>query len=84
MHFLYLNMAQWGLIFDLVCVLLLFKFGLPSKIEDTGINLLAGHVEGDEEKKIMKKNKKVRNGANFGLLLVFIGFVLQFLNYFFQ
>jgi hypothetical protein len=84
MYFLQLNIAQWGLIFDLIGVLLLFKYGLPSKIEDTGIHFLAGHVEGDKQKDILKKNNRIKIGANFGLTLVFIGFVLQFINYFFK
>jgi hypothetical protein len=73
-----LTISQWGLILDFAGVLLLFKYGLPSKILSENGPMIAAGAHGEQLLRIQKKNRKVRTGAKLGLLLISLGFVLQF------
>ncbi len=65
-----------GLVFDIIGVLILFKYGLPSKIQNHKGSII--REEGKEEEKARKKeNKKIKQWANLGLILILIGFLLQ-------
>jgi hypothetical protein len=76
--FLEFTVNQWGLISDIFGVLLLFKYGLPSKIEDEVDHLTAPNVPEEEKQKRKRKNKEIIIGAYVGLTLILIGFALQF------
>jgi hypothetical protein len=75
-----LTLSQCGLISDMLGVALLFLCGLPSKIEnpDAG-NLMIKNLNEESKIPIIRKNKWIHIGANTGLLLAFIGFLLQFI-----
>ena len=62
-----------GLLLDILGVLILFKFGLPSKVHTPSKLLL----EGDITEKQKNDNKKTEKWAYSGLLLLIIGFALQ-------
>lgn len=63
-----------GLILDIVAGLILFRFGLPEKIDTEG------HVailqEQDDEEQI-KKGKLFKAWSKFGIVLLTLGFVFQ-------
>lgn len=63
-----------GLILDIIGVVVLFKFGLPSNITKEGTVFLAVQKSDEKEK---KKYKKYEFWSRFGLLLLIIGFVMQ-------
>jgi hypothetical protein len=65
-----------GLILDIIGVLLLFKYGLPSKVSSAPIRVLEESTM--EEQQRIIKNRKIRFRANFGLSLIIFGFILQF------
>lgn len=71
--------SQWGLISDIIGVLLLFRFGLPSKIESENGPGWATGAESDELTKIKNRNLRIKIGAYAGLFFILLGFVLQFL-----
>lgn len=63
-----------GLIFDIIGVLLLFKYGVPSEINSTGsITLILEQVDQEE----IKKWKKYNLWSKIGLLFIILGFAFQ-------
>ncbi len=75
-----MNIAQIGLILDMFGVLLLFRYGLPSKYKEDSEGIVLG--ETDIEKRIREKNNfKIKAFAYLGLSLIFLGFLFQFLSY---
>lgn len=70
-----------GLLFDIIGVLLLFKFGLPSKIIDSNqilsIQIRTKDEQEAEEKRVNRHNKKVTFWAYCGLSLILLGFIFQ-------
>lgn len=68
-----------GLVFDIIGVLLLFKYGLPSEISSTGsIGISLEGTDYDE----VKKYKKYKRWSIIGLSFILIGFAFQlFSNY---
>ncbi len=77
---MHLTISQWGLLLDLIGVLLLFKFGLPSELQDENGPGLAIGADKNEIEKIRKHNKKIKIGAYAGLAIIFVGFALQFID----
>ena len=74
-----LSLNQWGLLSNILGTLLIFYFGLPSKIQRTdGDERITEKPSGDLQK-IKISNRNIRIGANIGVSLIFIGFVLQFI-----
>lgn len=68
--------SSLGLIIDIIGVIFIFRYGLPSKVNDHGGGI--GVVETDENKaNRMKQNTKIRRKAYIGFVLLLIGFVLQ-------
>ncbi len=65
-----------GLIADIIGVLLLFKYGLPSMLKENGGGLLL-EEDAAEEKIRINTNDKIKRRAYFGLTLILIGFLLQ-------
>lgn len=66
-----------GLILEVVGVLLLFKFGLPSKIDIEGQTfIVSGGI--DEKEKIKAKRYKTR--SYIALTLLIFGFLLQIIS----
>lgn len=72
----YMNYSQIGLLLDIAGVLVLFKYGLPSKVRPVGgLNL----GESEEDKKERENlNSKIVIKARIGLTLLILGFVFQF------
>ena len=65
-----------GLIFDIIGVLILFEYGLPSKLKEHGGGLLLGeNIE--KEKQRISENKKITKLAYSGLTLLIFGFLFQ-------
>lgn len=64
-----------GLSLDIIGVILLFKFGLPSKIIDG--YAIGETLKGKDKSEQDKKNWKIRFGARWGLALLILGFILQ-------
>lgn len=65
-----------GLAFDMAGVILLFIYGLPSKVEQHGGGILLEESINDRSIR-EKSNKKIERMANFALFLIFIGFLFQ-------
>ena len=67
--------SSLGLIIDISGVILLFIYGLPSKISE-GIYFIDG--ETDEERTLReKRNKFIKKMAQAGLICLILGFILQ-------
>lgn len=67
--------ATTGLILDIAGVILLFLFGLPSKVTaHPGLTIL---YPGADEKKQRAEFLKYQRWARVGLLLLIVGFILQ-------
>jgi hypothetical protein len=64
-----------GLIIDIIGVIFLFKFGLPSDISIGGFELRE-ELE-TEERERLSRNKKIKKMANIGLVCLILGFILQ-------
>lgn len=77
-----LTLSQWGLIIDLIGVLLLFEYGLPSKIKDEEGEGLSIGADEQEVENIRRHNIKIKRGAYAGLACILAGFLLQFIGSF--
>ena len=66
-----------GLIFDLIGVLLLFKYGLPSNVDKNGYIPLILEQEDEDEK---KKWKTYNLWSKIGLGFISIGFIFQIIS----
>jgi uncharacterized protein YqhQ len=67
-----------GLIFDIIGVLMLFQYGLPSRLE-TSSESICIEESTDDELKREKKNRRIKILAFIGLSFIFLGFVFQLL-----
>ena len=65
-----------GLILDIIGILFLFEYGLPSKIKEHGGSILMEENNEDEMDRDAKNNK-IRRRSYFGLSLILIGSILQ-------
>lgn len=63
-----------GLTFDILGVILLFKFGLPSDLNKHGYIFKVMEQENDDEK---IKWRKYKNLSNLALVIIIVGFSLQ-------
>ena len=70
--------TQIGLVLDIVGVIILFEYGLPSKVKDPDGYLLLG--DESDSNNIKRKNKQVRFMAYLGLSLILLGFIFQFIS----
>ena len=72
--------AAIGLLFDITGTIVVFYYGLPSKIVSTKT---VPAFEGDEfdrkEKEIEESNEKVKKTGTTGLRLIGVGFIFQFM-----
>ena len=68
------SVSSIGLLLDIVGAMLIFKYGLPEKVDREGLNYVI--VSGKDEKEI-QKSKKYDFRANGGILCLMIGFALQ-------
>ncbi len=74
-----LTISQWGLILDLLGVLFLFYFGLPSDIKSINGPGLAIGLENEIDADLIRAhNRKIKIGAYTGLFLIFGGFFYNF------
>ncbi len=71
--------TQAGLILDILGVSFIFIYGLPSRILDPceKDTLSAGPLQRKEIEKRKKENRRINIFAYVGLILVFLGFILQ-------
>jgi len=79
-----MTLTQIGLLIDVIGVLILFEFGLPSKykhIQEDEILGLNRRPEADIEKE-KRKNKVVMRWAYLGLGCLLLGFLFQFIGSF--
>lgn len=67
-----------GLGFDIIGVLILFKYGLPSKIHTPPKLLLESGLTAEE----IKENKKIWCWAYSGLFSLILGFIFQLISNF--
>ncbi len=65
-----------GLALNLAGAVIIFFFGLPPRVRETGARYLL--LEGEDKKEI-EKGKRYRMISRFGLILLAIGFLLQLL-----
>jgi len=65
-----------GLSFDIAGTVMIFYFGLPSKIVSTETTFIAEKPDAKAEK-IEKRNKKVQCIAKVGLFFIILGFIFQ-------
>jgi hypothetical protein len=66
-----------GLFLDIIGALLLFEYGLPSKVKEEAGDFIVDGVTDQELQDIRKYNSKIRFRAKLGLGLLIAGFVLQ-------
>jgi hypothetical protein len=62
-----------GLILDIIGVLIVFYYGLPSKVKITRKTVF--HQSKEQE----NDEKRIRRKAQIGLALIVLGFILQFI-----
>jgi len=56
---------------------LIFKYGLPSKIESETHSQIVTEQAPDEANQIKIKNKKIKNRESLGISLIFLCFLIQ-------
>ncbi|MEO8569183.1 MAG: hypothetical protein ABI419_08605 [Ginsengibacter sp.] len=76
--------SQTGLLLDILGVVLLFIYGLPSRIADQheGDMLRVGPLQREQIEKKRKADKKINSYAYVGLALIGVGFIFQFIGTF--
>lgn len=77
---MYFTTSQWGLILDILGAALIFFFGLPSKVIPTeGKFIITEGLEDEELKHANRTNRIIKIFGNVGAVLLFLGFLLQFI-----
>ena len=75
-----MNDSNWfaviGLVLDIVGTILIFKYGLPSKVKEKG-SAFGGTESSDQERARLDDNKRVEFWARIGLSLLIAGFIFQ-------
>lgn len=66
-----------GLILDIIGVVILFKYGLPSEVSKDGQVFIAASPHNEEER---RKYRKFQLWSKFGLGLLVVGFGLQIIS----
>jgi len=66
-----------GLIFDIIGVLLLFKYGLPNDLNKKGLTGMSFVTVNKEE---VKKYKRYKRWSYIALSAILIGFIIQILS----
>lgn len=70
----------WGLILDMLGILIVFVWGPPQpKLKEGSALLLSGAAYADEDVKTRRKRKIYTIRSRVGLFLIFVGFGLQLL-----
>jgi len=69
-----MSYSQIGLILDIIGVLILFKFGLPSSFMD-GTEMFRFSPNPDRD----KFNRMVKFMARLGLIFLLLGFIFQYI-----
>lgn len=75
-RFLVSNLNSIGLCLDIIGVLMLFKFGLPEDVRRDGAYFLAIGKQNKEA----EKAKRYDCFAKVALMLIVVGFILQFIH----
>ena len=70
-----------GLVLDLIGVLILFKFGLPSQVDKNGS---IGFIMEEEDLSEKKKWHKYNCWSKIGLGFISVGFILQIISNHYQ
>ena len=69
------GLAAFGLSLDIVGVLLLYHYGLPSRFPEKGI--VIAYSGGPDEEVVEREQRKFRYRSRLGLWLLASGFLLQ-------
>jgi hypothetical protein len=67
-----------GLILDILGVIMLFMYGLPSNVKENGSGFGGSENEEQRQKRLLN-NKTIKMKAQFGLGLLITGFLFQLL-----
>jgi hypothetical protein len=73
-----------GLCADILGAILLFAYGLPSKIKEVAGDFIVDGISDDEKEEILSHNKNIEIRAKLGLALLIGGFVFQLVGTFMQ
>jgi hypothetical protein len=75
-----MTLANWltviGLVLDIIGVIMVFKYGLPSRVKEKG-SAFGGTETSDQELKRKAYNRSIEIRAQVGLGLLLLGFVFQ-------
>lgn len=69
--------SQLGLVCDIIGAILLFKYGLPTKYQETAGSFLVDAASEEDERNVSENNKMIKRRAYMGVILLIAGFVLQ-------
>ena len=72
-----MDLVSLGLVLDIIGVILLFFFGLPSRVTRKPDNAMLWPKVEEEEKQREKKFRLYSTMSHIGLLLLIVGFTLQ-------
>ena len=78
-----MDLNQIGLILNILGTILIFKYGLPSRVDDDPNQvhyLIRVEKNKDDSLKAKNNNKVINILSNIGIVLIIIGFILQFLS----
>lgn len=77
-----MTLANWltvvGLVLDIIGVIMVFKYGLPSRVKEEG-SAFGGTETSDQEFKRKAYNRSIEIRAQVGLGFLLLGFVFQLL-----
>jgi hypothetical protein len=75
-----MTLSNWltiiGLVLDIIGVIMVFKYGLPSRVKEKG-SAFGGTETSDQELKRNAGNRSIEIRANVGLVFLLLGFVFQ-------
>ncbi len=69
-----------GLFLDIVGVILLFLYGLPANVDNTGTIFLVGPMPDSMKRETENKWKRYRFWSRVGLIFLIVGFSLQIIS----
>lgn len=76
----YLLINTVGLALDMTGVVLIFFFGIAKILETGGHSLIS--FEGRTDKEELKRERRYKRFSKLGIILIFVGFLLQIVSNF--